>query len=66
MSYGPIDFIALEYKTDQLTGESLPELLELVEKEKPKAASPPPKPIKVNKPATKKKAPAKKTKDEEI
>ena len=33
MSYGPIDFIALEFKTDQLTGESLPELLELVQKE---------------------------------
>ena len=32
MSYGPIDFIALEFKTDQLTGESLPALLELVEK----------------------------------
>ncbi|MFC2043446.1 DUF6325 family protein [Chloroflexota bacterium] len=31
MSYGPIDFIALEFKTDQLTGESLPALLELVE-----------------------------------
>jgi hypothetical protein len=32
MSYGPIDFIAIEFKTDQLTGESLPALLELVEK----------------------------------
>ena len=32
MSYGPIDFIALEFKTDQLTGESLPALLELVQK----------------------------------
>jgi hypothetical protein len=32
MSYGPIDFIALEFKTDQLTGESLPALLELVER----------------------------------
>jgi len=31
MSYGPIDFIALEFKTDQLTGESLPALLELVQ-----------------------------------
>jgi hypothetical protein len=31
MTYGPIDFLALEFKTDQLTGESLPELLELVE-----------------------------------
>ena len=33
MSYGPIDLIALEFKTDQLTGESLPALLELVKKE---------------------------------
>jgi hypothetical protein len=33
MSYGPIDFIALEFDTDQLTGESLPALLELVQKE---------------------------------
>ncbi len=33
MSYGPIDFIALEFQTDQLTGESLPALLELVQKE---------------------------------
>ena len=32
MSYGPIDFIALEFQTDQLTGESLPALLELVER----------------------------------
>jgi len=32
MTYGPIDFIALEFKTDQLTGESLPALLELVKK----------------------------------
>ena len=31
MTYGPIDFLALEFQTDQLTGESLPELLELVE-----------------------------------
>ena len=31
MTYGPIDFLALEFKTDQLTGESLPELLKLVE-----------------------------------
>ena len=30
MTYGPIDFLALEFKTDQLTGESLPALLELV------------------------------------
>ena len=33
MTYGPIDFIALEYKTDQLTGESLLELIELVKNE---------------------------------
>lgn len=33
MTYGPIDFIALEFKTDRLTGESLPALLELVQKE---------------------------------
>ena len=33
MSYGPIDFVAIEFKTDQLTGESLPALLELVQKE---------------------------------
>ena len=32
MTYGPIDFIAIEFKTDQLTGESLPELIELVQK----------------------------------
>ena len=31
MSYGPIDFLALEFQTDQLTGESLPALLELVQ-----------------------------------
>jgi hypothetical protein len=31
MTYGPIDFLALEFQTDQLTGESLPELLKLVE-----------------------------------
>jgi uncharacterized membrane protein len=30
MTYGPIDFIALDFKTDQLKGEILPELLELV------------------------------------
>ena len=30
MTYGPIDFIAIEFKTDQLKGEVLPELLELV------------------------------------
>ncbi len=33
MTYGPVDFIALEFKTDQLTGESLPALLELVQKQ---------------------------------
>ncbi|MFC2053462.1 DUF6325 family protein [Chloroflexota bacterium] len=33
MSYGPIDFIALEFKSDQLTGETLPALLELVQKQ---------------------------------
>jgi len=33
MTYGPIDFLALEFKTDQLTGEALPELIELVKKE---------------------------------
>jgi hypothetical protein len=27
MTYGPIDFVALEFKTNQLTGESLPALL---------------------------------------
>jgi hypothetical protein len=32
MTYGPIDFIALEFQTDQLTGESLPALLDLVQK----------------------------------
>jgi uncharacterized membrane protein len=30
MTYGPIDFIALDFKTDQLKGEILPELIELV------------------------------------
>jgi hypothetical protein len=30
MTYGPIDFLALEFKTGQLKGEILPELLELV------------------------------------
>jgi hypothetical protein len=30
MSYGPIDFLALEFKTDQLKGEIMPELLDLV------------------------------------
>ena len=33
MSYGPIDYIALEFQTDQLTGEALPALLELVQKQ---------------------------------
>ena len=33
MTYGPVDFIAIEFKTEQLTGETLPELLELVKKE---------------------------------
>ena len=32
MTYGPIDFIALEFKTDQLKGEIIPELLDLLEK----------------------------------
>ena len=32
MTYGPIDFMALEVQTDQLPGESLPALLELVQK----------------------------------
>ncbi len=31
MTYGPIDFLALEFKTDQLTGEGMSELLKLVE-----------------------------------
>jgi hypothetical protein len=30
MTYGPIDFLALDFKTDQLKGEILPEMLELV------------------------------------
>ena len=30
MVYGPIDFLALEFKTDQLKGEIIPELFELV------------------------------------
>jgi hypothetical protein len=33
MSYGPVDFIALEFKTEQLKGEILPALLDLVKKE---------------------------------
>ena len=28
MTYGPIDFLALVFKTDQLKGEILPELVE--------------------------------------
>jgi len=30
MTYGPIDYLALEFKNEQLKGEILPELLELV------------------------------------
>jgi hypothetical protein len=30
MIYGPIDYLALDFKTDQLKGEILPELLELI------------------------------------
>ena len=30
MTYGPVDFLALEFKTDRLKGEILPEVLELV------------------------------------
>jgi hypothetical protein len=30
MTYGPIDFLALDFKTDQLKGEILPAMLELV------------------------------------
>ncbi len=32
MTYGPVDFIAIELKTDQLTGEGMAALLKLVEK----------------------------------
>lgn len=32
MTYGPIDFIALEFESSKLKGEILPELLDLVEK----------------------------------
>lgn len=32
MTYGPIDMIALEFESDKLKGEILPELLELAEK----------------------------------
>ncbi len=31
MSYGPVDFLAFEFKTDQLKGEIMPALLELVQ-----------------------------------
>ena len=31
MTYGPIDLIAIEFQTDQLTGEGMSALLELVE-----------------------------------
>jgi hypothetical protein len=31
MTYGPVDFLALEFKTEQLKGEILPALLELVQ-----------------------------------
>jgi uncharacterized membrane protein len=33
MTYGPIDFIALEFKNENLKGEILPALLDLVEKQ---------------------------------
>jgi hypothetical protein len=33
MTYGPIDFIALEFKGNQFKGEIMPALLELVDKE---------------------------------
>lgn len=33
MTYGPIDFLAIGFKTDQLTGEGMAELIDLVEKE---------------------------------
>jgi len=32
MTYGPVDFLALEFKNEQLKGEILPELLDLVQK----------------------------------
>jgi len=31
MTYGPVDFLALDFKTDQLKGEILPAMLELVQ-----------------------------------
>jgi len=33
MTYGPIDFLAIGFNTDELTGEGMAELIELVEKE---------------------------------
>lgn len=33
MTYGPIDFLALEFKGNQFKGEILPEILDLVSKE---------------------------------
>jgi hypothetical protein len=33
MTYGPVDFLAIEFKTDQLTGEGMVELIKLVEDE---------------------------------
>jgi len=32
MSYGPVDFLALEFTNDQLKGEIMPALMELVDK----------------------------------
>ncbi len=32
MTYGALDFLALEFDTDKLKGEILPELLDLIEK----------------------------------
>ena len=32
MTYGPIDFLALEFHTDKLRGEIVPEILALIEK----------------------------------
>ena len=31
MTYGPVDYLALDFKTDQLKGEILPAMLELVQ-----------------------------------
>ena len=33
MTYGPIDFLALEFQNEKLKGEILPELLDLVERQ---------------------------------